>query len=110
MRRHNDTGIVITSMAGFGATAPSRRIPVKDRTPPLLGRSMGAFGNAPGSGTAELTKLEIRPDLDHDEIAGWRRRGHRDADARRGARFYPPSKFGIRGTECGESSPLARGA
>src|SRR5216684_3729946 len=45
----------------------------------------GASGNAPGSGTAELTKLEIRPDLDHDEIAGWRRRGHRDADARRGA-------------------------
>src|SRR5258708_2886548 len=33
--------------------------------------------------------LEIRPDLDNDEIAGWRRRGHRDADARRGARFYP---------------------
>src|SRR6266568_124941 len=81
MRRHNDTGIVITSMAGFGATAPSRRIPVKDRTPLLL-RPIhgGARGNAPGSGTAELTKLEIRPDLDHDEIAGWRRRGHRDAD------------------------------
>ncbi len=33
--------------------------------------------------------LEIRPDLENDEIAGWRRRGHRDADARRGARFYP---------------------
>src|SRR5712691_3863787 len=30
----------------------------------------GASGNAPGSGTAELTKLEIRPDLDNDEIAG----------------------------------------
>ncbi len=37
------------------------------------------------------------PCLDNDEIAGWRRRGHRDAvarghrdaDARRGARFYP---------------------
>ena len=49
----------------------------------------GASGNAPGSGTAELTKLEIRPDLDHDEIAGWRRRGHREAGARRGARFCP---------------------
>src|SRR5260370_42469964 len=73
-----------------GATAPSRRVPVKDRTPPLFGRSMGgASGNAPESGTAELTKLEIRPDLDNDEIAGWRRRGHRDADARRGARFKP---------------------
>src|SRR6266700_5385173 len=92
MRRHNDTGIVITSMAGFGATAPSRRIPVKDRTPLLL-RPIhgGARGNAPGSGTAELTKLEIRPDLDHDEIAGWRRRGHRDADARRGARMLSRS-------------------
>src|SRR6266852_285243 len=33
--------------------------------------------------------LEIRPDLENDEIADWRRRGHRDADARRGARFYP---------------------
>src|SRR5712691_6821789 len=33
--------------------------------------------------------LEIRPDLENNEIAGWRRRGHRDADARRGARFYP---------------------
>jgi hypothetical protein len=33
--------------------------------------------------------LEIRPDLENDEIAGWRRRGHRDADARRGAIFYP---------------------
>src|SRR5712691_2653658 len=33
--------------------------------------------------------LEIRPDLENDEIAGWRRRGHRDADARRSARFYP---------------------
>src|SRR6266513_1285206 len=28
--------------------------------------------------------LEIRPDLENDEIADWRR-GHRDADARRGA-------------------------
>ena len=28
------------------------------------------------------------PCLDNDEIAGWRRRGHRDANARRGARFY----------------------
>ena len=51
----------------------------------------GASGNAPGSGSAELTKLEIRPDLDHDEIAGWRRRGHRDADARRGARILSRS-------------------
>src|SRR5713101_934589 len=77
-------------MTAHGATAPSRRVPVKDWTPPLFGRSMGgASGNAPGSGTAELTKLEIRPDLDNDEIAGWRRRGHRDADARRGARFCP---------------------
>src|SRR6266581_2480441 len=33
--------------------------------------------------------LEIRPDLENDEIAGWRRRGHRHADARRGARFCP---------------------
>src|SRR6266702_685389 len=33
--------------------------------------------------------LEIRPDLENDEIADWRRRGHRDADARRGARCYP---------------------
>ena len=33
--------------------------------------------------------LEIRPDLENDEIADWRRRGHRDADARRGARFIP---------------------
>ena len=33
--------------------------------------------------------LEIRPDLENDEIADWRRRGHRDADARRGARFHP---------------------
>src|SRR6266571_3594163 len=33
--------------------------------------------------------LEIRPDLENDKIADWRRRGHRDADARRGARFYP---------------------
>jgi len=33
--------------------------------------------------------LEIRPDLENDEIADWRRRGHRDADARRGARFCP---------------------
>jgi len=33
--------------------------------------------------------LEIRPDLENDEIADWRRRGYRDADARRGARFYP---------------------
>src|SRR6266702_6830090 len=33
--------------------------------------------------------LEIRPNLENDEIADWRRRGHRDADARRGARFYP---------------------
>jgi hypothetical protein len=49
----------------------------------------GTSGNAPGSGTAELTKLEIRPCLDNDEIAGWRRRNHRDADARRGARFCP---------------------
>ena len=47
----------------------------------------GASGNAPGPGTADLTKLEIRPDLDYDEIAGWRRRDHRDADARRSARF-----------------------
>src|SRR5204863_10061026 len=31
---------------------------------------------------------EIRPDLENDEIADWRRRGHRDADARRGARFH----------------------
>jgi len=51
----------------------------------------GASGNAPGSGTAELTKLEIRPDLDNDEIAGWRRRGHRDADARRGTRMLSRS-------------------
>src|SRR5947208_702376 len=77
-------------MAGLGGTAPSRRVPVKDRTPPLL-RPIdgGASGNPPGSGTAELTKLEIRPDLDNDEIACWRRWGHRDADARRGARFCP---------------------
>src|SRR5712692_5844264 len=79
-------------MTAHGATAPSRRVPVKDWTPPLFGRSMGgASGNAPGSGTAELTKLEIRPDLDNDEIAGWRRRGHRDADARRGARILSRS-------------------
>src|SRR5712691_8581528 len=51
----------------------------------------GGSGNAPGSGTAELTKLEIRPDLDNDEIAGWRRRAHRDADARRGARILSRS-------------------
>ena len=48
-------------MAESGATAPSRRIPVKDRTPPYSADPWGASGNAPGSGTAELTKLEIRP-------------------------------------------------
>ncbi len=32
---------------------------------------------------------EIRPDLENDEIVDWRRRGHRDADAGRGTRFYP---------------------
>src|SRR6266705_1494632 len=35
--------------------------------------------------------LEIHPDLENDEIAGWRRRGHRDADARRGARMLSRS-------------------
>ena len=85
-------GTRVTRFPTAIATAPSRRVPVKDRTPPLLGRSAapwGASGKAPGSGTAELTKLETRPDLERNEIAGWRRRGHRDADARRGARFCP---------------------
>jgi len=59
-------------MAESGATAPSRRIPVKDRTPPYSADPWGASGNAPGSGTAELTKFEIPPDLGND--AGWRRR------------------------------------
>ena len=69
---------------------PTRRGegPESAPTRPIHG---GASGNAPGSGTAELTKLEIRPDLDNDEIAGWRRRGHRDADARRGARILSRS-------------------
>ena len=35
--------------------------------------------------------LEIRLDLENDEIADWRRRGHRDADARRGARILSRS-------------------
>ena len=35
--------------------------------------------------------LEIRPDLENDEIADWRRRGHRDAAARCGARILSPS-------------------
>src|SRR5260370_15523590 len=42
-----------------------------------------------GSAWSWTSTLEIRPDLENDEIADWRRRGHRDADARRGARFYP---------------------
>ncbi len=49
----------------------------------------GASGNAPGSGTAELTKLEIRPDLERNGIAGWRRIASRELDARRGARSCP---------------------
>ncbi len=76
---------LLSDHIGGAQLGPRERVLV-----PLLGRSMGgASSNAPGSGTAELTKLEIRPDLDNDEIAGWRRRGHRDADARRGARFCP---------------------
>ena len=35
--------------------------------------------------------LEIRPDLENEEIADWRRGGHRDADARRGTRMLSRS-------------------
>ncbi len=75
--RNRRNRAVATRPGGGPDSAPTR---------PIHG---GASRNAPGSGTPKLTKLDIRPDLGNDEIAGWRRRGHRDADARRGARFIP---------------------
>ncbi len=51
----------------------------------------GASGNTPGSGTAELTKLEIRTELERNGIAGSRRIGGREADARRIARVLSRS-------------------
>ncbi len=75
--------------AGNGATAPSRRVPVKDRTAPLLGRSMGARPATRRGQERRADEARDPPCLDNDEIAGWPRRGHRDANARRGAPFCP---------------------
>src|SRR6266851_238807 len=76
---------------GGKQTCPAYRHRATSRLYPYSADPWGASGNAPGSGTAELTKFEIPPHLDNDEIAGWRRRGHRDADARRGARIFSRS-------------------
>src|SRR5712691_12814793 len=58
-------------------------------TLPLFGRSMGRVRQRAGVRNGRTDDARDPPCLDNDEIAGWRRRGHRDADARRGARFYP---------------------
>src|SRR6266581_4013956 len=59
-------------------------------TEPVFNRCAARLASrAERSAWSWTSTLEIRPDLENDEIAGWRRRGHRDADARRGARFYP---------------------
>src|SRR5712691_7925820 len=89
---------VTSSAHGCGRRILSRSLALphhRDMAPfiPLWNECRRHFGlagpRAERSSWSWASTLEIRPDLDHDEIAGWRRRGHRDADARRGARFYP---------------------
>src|SRR5207249_8889971 len=58
---------------------------------PELQPMCGEAPRAEGSAWSWTSTLEICPDLENDEIAGWRRRGHREADARRGARILPRS-------------------
>ena len=95
---------VTSSAHGCGRRILSRSLALphhRDMAPfiPLWNECRRHFGlagpRAERSAWSWTSTLEIRPDLDHDEIAGWRRRGHRDADARRGARICCPGRWAL---------------
>src|SRR5713226_7801304 len=80
---------VTSSAHGCGRRILSRSLALphpRDMAPfiPLWNECRRHFGlagpRAERSAWSWTSTLEIRPDLDHDEIAGWRRRGHRDED------------------------------
>jgi len=58
-----------------------------NRRYPYSADPWGRFRQRAGVRNGRADEARDPPCLDNDEIAGWRRRGHRDANARRGTRF-----------------------
>src|SRR6266851_1452431 len=82
---------------GRKQTCPAYRHRATSRLYPYSADPWGRVRQRAGVRNGRADDARDPPCLDNDEIAGWRRRGHRDAvarghrdaDARRGARFYP---------------------